>query len=97
MAVQQKNPNTAPASADVKKTASDGKKNVLKRGSLSVVYTIVFIALMIALNLVISSIAGSVNLTIDLTAEEDARAEEALYEGDEGDGSGFADNETAWE
>ena len=34
---------------------------------------------------------------IDLTAEQDAKPEEALYEGDEGDGSGFADNETAWE
>ena len=34
---------------------------------------------------------------IDLTAEQDAAPEEALYEGDEGDGSGFADNETAWE
>ena len=68
MALQQKNPN--PASADVKQTASAGKKNLLKRGSLSIVYTVVFIALIIALNLVISSIAGSVNLTIDLTAEE---------------------------
>ena len=46
------------------------KKNLLKRGSLSVVYTIVFVALIIALNLVISSIAGSVNLNVDLTAEE---------------------------
>ena len=34
---------------------------------------------------------------IDLTAEQDAAPEEALYEGDEGDGSGYADNETAWE
>ena len=34
---------------------------------------------------------------IDLTAEQDAKPEEALYEGDEGDGSGFADNATAWD
>ena len=34
---------------------------------------------------------------IDLTAEQDAAPEEALYEGDEGDGSGYADNTTAWE
>lgn len=34
---------------------------------------------------------------IDLTAEQEAQPEEALYEGDEGDGSGYADNETAWE
>lgn len=34
---------------------------------------------------------------IDLTAEQDAAPEEALYEGDEGDGSGYSDNETAWE
>ena len=67
MAMQQKNLSTA--SADVKQTASAGKKNLLKRGSLSIVYTVVFIALIIALNLVISSIAGSVNLTIDLTSE----------------------------
>ena len=46
------------------------KKNLLKRGSLSVVYTIVFVVLIIALNLVVSSIAGSVNLNVDLTAEE---------------------------
>ncbi len=44
--------------------------NRIKRGSLSVVYTIVFIALVIALNLIISSVAGSVNLNIDLTEEE---------------------------
>lgn len=46
------------------------KSNLLKRGSLSVVYTIVFVALIIAVNLVVSSIAGSVNLNVDLTAEE---------------------------
>ena len=34
---------------------------------------------------------------IDLTAERDAKPEEALYEGDEGDGSGYADNATAWD
>ena len=34
---------------------------------------------------------------IDLTAEQEARPEEALYEGDEGDGSGYADNATAWD
>lgn len=42
----------------------------LKRGTVSVIYTIVFIALVIALNLVVSSVAGSINLTIDLTKEE---------------------------
>ncbi|MBP5230706.1 MAG: Gldg family protein [Clostridia bacterium] len=49
--------------------AGKGKKNILKRGTLSVVYTVVFIALIIALNLVVSSISGSVNLTVDLTKE----------------------------
>lgn len=44
--------------------------NRLKRGSISVIYTVVFIALVIALNLVVSSVAGSINLTIDLTREE---------------------------
>ena len=34
---------------------------------------------------------------IDLTAEQDAAPEEALYEGDEGDGSGYSDNTTAWD
>lgn len=47
-----------------------GRSNLIKRGSLSIVYTIVFIALIIALNLVISSVAGSTNLQIDLTSEE---------------------------
>lgn len=42
----------------------------VKRGTISVIYTVVFIALVVALNLVVSSIAGSINLTIDLTAEE---------------------------
>ncbi len=46
------------------------KSALLKRGSLSVVYTLVFVVLVIALNLVVSSIAGSVNLNVDLTAEE---------------------------
>lgn len=46
------------------------RSNRLKRGTVSVIYTIVFIALVIALNLVVSSVAGSVNLTIDLTKEE---------------------------
>ncbi len=43
--------------------------NLIKRGSISVIYTIVFIALVIAFNLVISSIAGSIDLNVDLTAE----------------------------
>ncbi len=47
-----------------------GQGNRVKRGTISVVYTIVFIALIIALNLIVSSVAGSVNLNIDLTAEE---------------------------
>ncbi|MBQ3935160.1 MAG: Gldg family protein [Clostridia bacterium] len=47
----------------------NGRKNILKRGTLSVLYTIGFIVLIIALNLVVSSISGSVNLTVDLTAE----------------------------
>ena len=34
---------------------------------------------------------------IDLTAEQDAAPEQELYEGDEGDGSGYADNATAWD
>ena len=34
---------------------------------------------------------------IDLTAEQETRPEKALYEGDEGDGSGYADNATAWD
>ena len=34
---------------------------------------------------------------IDLTADREARPEQALYVGDEGDGSGFADNATAWD
>jgi len=46
-----------------------GTGNLLKRGSISVIYTIVFIALVIALNLVISSVAGSIDLNVDLTAE----------------------------
>lgn len=53
-----------------KNVQNTSKKNLLKRGSLSVVYTIVFVVLIIALNLVVSSIAGSVNLNVDLTAEE---------------------------
>lgn len=55
----------------MKKNAIKGEQgNRLKRGTVSVIYTIVFIALAVALNLVVSSIAGSINLTIDLTAEE---------------------------
>lgn len=50
-----------------KMTAETG--NRIKRGSISVVYTIVFIALIIALNLVVSSVAGSIDLNVDLTAE----------------------------
>lgn len=69
MAIQQKNTG-APASSEPNKAAASGKKNILKRGSLSIVYTVVFIALIIALNLVVSSVSGSVNLNIDLTAEE---------------------------
>lgn len=42
----------------------------LKRGGVSVLYTIVFLALIIALNLVVSAVAGSINLNIDLTAED---------------------------
>ncbi len=34
---------------------------------------------------------------IDLTAEQDAAPEATLYEGDEGDGSGYSDNTTAWD
>ncbi len=45
------------------------KGNLIKRGSISVIYTIVFIALVIALNLVVSSVAGSIDLNVDLTAE----------------------------
>ena len=45
------------------------KGNLIKRGSISVIYTIVFIALIIAFNLVISSVAGSIDLNVDLTAE----------------------------
>ena len=52
-------------SKNVQKT---NKKNLIKRGSLSVVYTLMFAALIIAVNLVVSSIAGSVNLNVDLTA-----------------------------
>ncbi len=52
------------------KKKSPGQGNRVKRGTISVVYTIVFIALVIALNLIVSSVAGSVNLNIDLTAEE---------------------------
>ena len=52
-----------------KKAFSAERGNRLKRGSVSVIYTVVFIALVIALNLVVSSIAGSISLTIDLTAE----------------------------
>lgn len=52
------------------KKSNPGQSNRVKRGTLSVVYTVVFIALIIALNLIISSVAGSVNLNIDLTAEE---------------------------
>lgn len=48
-------------------TAESG--NRIKRGSISVVYTVVFIALVIALNLVVSSVAGSIDLNVDLTAE----------------------------
>ncbi len=48
----------------------ESKSNRLKRGSISVAYTVVFVVLVIALNLVISSVAGSINLNIDLTAEE---------------------------
>lgn len=55
----------------MKKHAISGEQgNRLKRGTVSVIYTIVFIALVVALNLVVSSIAGSINLTIDLTKEE---------------------------
>ncbi len=50
--------------------SSGEKKNRIKRGSLSVAYTVVFIILIIAINLIVSSVAGSINLTIDLTAEE---------------------------
>ena len=53
-----------------KKALSAERGNRVKRGTVSVIYTVVFIALVIALNLVISSLAGSVSLTIDLTAEE---------------------------
>lgn len=53
-----------------KKAISAERGNRLKRGTVSVIYTVVFIALVIALNLVISSIAGAINLNIDLTAEE---------------------------
>lgn len=53
-----------------KQAASAEKGNRVKRGTISVVYTVVFLALIIALNLVVSSIAGSINLNIDLTAEE---------------------------
>ena len=53
-----------------KKVQNTSTKNVLKRGSLSVVYTLIFVVLIIAVNLVVSSIAGSVNLNVDLTAEE---------------------------
>ena len=51
-------------------SASGEKNKRLKRGSLSVAYTVVFILLIIAVNLVVSSVAGSINLNIDLTAEE---------------------------
>lgn len=55
----------------MKKNAISGEQgNRLKRGTVSVIYTVVFIALVVALNLVVSSIAGSINLTIDLTKEE---------------------------
>lgn len=53
-----------------KKAFSAERGNRLKRGTVSVIYTVVFVALVIALNLVVSSIAGSINLTIDLTAED---------------------------
>lgn len=53
-----------------KKAFSAERGNRLKRGTVSVIYTVVFIALVIALNLVISSVAGAINLNIDLTAEE---------------------------
>ncbi len=53
-----------------KNVQKESQGNRLKRGSISVIYTVVFVALVIAVNLVISSVAGSVNLNIDLTAEE---------------------------
>ena len=34
---------------------------------------------------------------IDLNAEQDAKPEEALYEGDAAIGNGYADNTTAWD
>ena len=52
------------------RTQKESRNNRIKRGSLSVIYTVVFVALVIALNLVISSVAGSINLNIVLTAEE---------------------------
>ena len=52
------------------RTQKESRNNRIKRGSLSVIYTVVFVVLVIALNLVISSVAGSINLNIDLTAEE---------------------------
>ena len=53
-----------------KNMQKESRGNRLKRGSISVIYTLVFVVLVIALNLVISSVAGSINLNIDLTAEE---------------------------
>ena len=52
-----------------KNMQKESRGNRLKRGSISVIYTLVFVVLVIALNLVISSVAGSINLNIDLTAE----------------------------
>ncbi|MBQ8324644.1 MAG: Gldg family protein [Clostridia bacterium] len=53
-----------------KNMQKESRGNRLKRGSISVIYTVVFVVLVIALNLVVSSVAGSINLNIDLTAEE---------------------------